>query len=199
MVRHGETVWHRENRYAGISDIALTPQGEAQACQLATWAIEAGITAVWSSPLSRACNTALPAAKALALPLRTDARLKELNFGRGEGLTSAEMSQQFPEAFAAFRSDPVKNFLQEGEDPVNAAKRAIAALYEIAESTGSGERSLVVAHNTLLRLALCEMLGIPLSRYRAVFPLFDNCSLTEVDIRPGKQTSLLHFNAPLSL
>ncbi len=50
LVRHGETVWHKENRYAGRSDVALTVRGQAQADQLAAWAVTARITAVWSSP-----------------------------------------------------------------------------------------------------------------------------------------------------
>ena len=195
LVRHGETVWHEENRYAGLSDVALTVRGEAQANQLAAWATGAGITAVWSSPLSRAYNTAAPVAKALGLPLQTEERLIELGFGLGEGLTSAEMSLQFPEAFAAFRADPVKNFLPEGEDPVHAAGRGISALGEIART--SSKRSLVVAHSTLLRLVLCQLLGIPLSRYRAVFPSFDNCSLTEIDIDPDRNVSILQFNASI--
>lgn len=197
MVRHGETEWHKENRYAGHSDIALTSKGEAQARYLARWAIKADLTAIWSSPLSRAYNTALPVAKTLHLPLQIDDRLIELNFGQGEGLTREEMLQQFPEAYAAFQIDPVKNFLPEGENPVNAAMRAYAALSNIAELTGPTRRVLVIAHNTLLRLVLCHLLGIPLSRYRKIFPLFDNCSLTEIDFHPGRKTSLLHFNAPL--
>lgn len=195
LVRHGETVWHKENRYAGRSDIALTVRGEAQANQLATWAATAGITAVWSSPLSRAYNTAAPVAKALGLPVQTDDRLIELDFGRGEGLTSTEMSEQIPEAFAAFRADPVKNFFPGGEDPIHAARRATSALGEIART--SNKRSLVVAHSTLLRLVLCQLLGIPLSRYRAVFPTLDNCSITEIDMDPDKAVSLLHFNASI--
>jgi probable phosphoglycerate mutase len=192
-------MWHKENRYAGRSDIALNEKGYAQADQLATWAATAGITGIWSSTLSRACNTASPIAKALGLPLQTDARLVELDFGRGEGLTSAEMSYQMPEEFAAFRVDPVKNFLPEGEDPVHAVERALAAFYEVAECTDSGGRALVVAHNTLLRLVLCRLLGISLSRYRTVFPVFDNCSLTEIEMAPGVASSLLCFNVPLSI
>lgn len=195
LVRHGETVWHKENRYAGRSDIALTVRGEEQANQLATWAVTSGITAIWSSPLSRAYNTAAPVAKALGLSVQTDERLIELDFGRGEGLTSSEMSEQIPEAFAAFRADPVKNFLPMGEDPVHAARRATSALGEIART--SNKRSLVVAHSTLLRLVLCQLLGIPLSRYRAVFPTLDNCSITEIDMDPDKNVSLLHFNASI--
>jgi probable phosphoglycerate mutase len=195
LVRHGETVWHKENRYAGLSDVALTDRGRAQANQLAAWAANAGITAVWSSSLSRAHKTAAPSAKALGLQLHTDERLIELDFGQGEGLTSAEMSVQFPEAFAAFRADPVKNFLPDGEDPARAAERTVSALIEISRSPS--KRSLVVAHSTLLRLALCQLLGIPLSRYRTVFPTLDNCSLTEIDLDPGRNASLLHFNAPI--
>lgn len=198
MVRHGETVWHEENRYAGRSDIALTPKGLEQAERLARWSLMAGdITSVSCSTLSRAQSTALPVAKALGLPLQVDERLVELDFGQGEGLTSAEMSQRMPAAFMAFRADPIVNFLPGGEDPVAAVERAMSALGAIAKSAGPDGRSLVVAHSTLLRLVLCKMLGIPLSHYRAVFPSFDNCALAEVGIAPDGTASLLLFNVPL--
>src|SRR6266702_6807917 len=116
MVRHGETVCHTENRYAGRSDIALTEKGLAQADQLASWVVGAGITAIWTSTLSRAQATALPVAKALGLPLQIDERLVELDFGEGEGLTTEAMNRTFPEALAAFRRDPVQHFLPGGED-----------------------------------------------------------------------------------
>ena len=38
LVRHGETEWHADNRYAGRSDVALTPRGHEQAADLARWA-----------------------------------------------------------------------------------------------------------------------------------------------------------------
>lgn len=197
MVRHGETVWHAENRYAGRSDIELTERGLTQAQCFAAWVRESEITSVWSSPLSRAQFTAHPAAEALGLPFRIEERFIELDFGQGEGLTSKEMQQRFPEALAAFRLDPVRHFLPGGEDPVCAVERAFAALYSIAASVDAEGRVLVVAHNTLLRLVLCKMLGIPLSRYRAVFPRFDNCTLTEVSLAPDRAIALLSFNAPL--
>ena len=60
LVRHGETEWHAENRYAGRSDIALTDKGLFQAEQLAQWARTAELHAIWSSSLSRALRTAEP-------------------------------------------------------------------------------------------------------------------------------------------
>jgi len=198
LVRHGETVWHAENRYAGLSDIELTPKGLQQAEQLAAWARIANLSAVWSSTLSRARITAQAAADAAGVPLQVSERLIELDFGRGEGLTDAEMEEQFPEERAAFIRDPVAHHLPGGEDPVRAAERGMAALREIAAAWPAG-RSLVVAHNTLIRLMLGSLLGIPLSRYRAVFPRLANGTLTEIELspQPNGTVALLSFNAPL--
>jgi len=197
LVRHGETVWHAENRYAGRTDIALTEKGMAQTVQLAAWARNAGLNEVWSSPLSRARLTALPAAEAAALPLQIMERLIELDFGRGEGKTDAEMRMLFPEERAAFIRDPVTHYLPGGEDPVYAAKRGVAALHEIAKATGEGGRALIVAHNTLLRLVLCSLLKIPLERYRSSFPIFGNGMITEIAMS-GRDVGLLSFNVPLT-
>jgi len=192
LVRHGETVWHAENRYAGVSDVALTPRGEEQAARLAAWARTAGLAAVWSSPLTRARRTA--EACAGDVPLEVDARLRELDFGEGEGLTSAEMTQRFPEARAAFLDDPAAHPLPGGEDPVAAANRFTECLQEIAADLPDG-RVLVVAHSSAIRLALCRLIGVPLSEYRRLFPRLRNCALTEVRLRDGR-VALLQFNTP---
>ncbi|MFC5143621.1 histidine phosphatase family protein [Streptomyces aureoversilis] len=196
LVRHGETEWHAENRYAGRSDVALTELGRRQGEALGAWAAGQGLDAVMCSPLSRARLTARPAAAALELPLRVDERLTEVGFGRGEGLTRAEMAEAFPGELAAFLDDPVAHHLPGGEDPAAAAARAVACLTETARDLPGG-RVLVVAHSTLLRLALCALLGIPLSRYRVVFPALENGALTELRLREG-QASLLRLNAPVT-
>ncbi len=196
LVRHGQTVWHAENRYAGISDIGLTAKGHAQAKQLAIWAVDAQLSAVWSSPLSRARDTAAPAAQAAQLPLQIDPRLQELSFGQAEGLTAAEMHARFPAERAAFEQDPVQHFLPGGEDPSAAADRGCAALRAIVGAQGPQARSLVVGHATLFRLVLCRLLGLPTAQYRNVFPEFHNSSLAELEFRSA-HVSLLAFNVPL--
>ena len=195
LVRHGETVWHAENRYAGLSDVALTTRGLEQAAQLAAWARTARFAAVWSSPLSRARLTAAACAELTGSALKVDERLRELDFGAGDGLTSAEMSARFPEALEAFRADPAANPLPDGEDPNKAAERFTACLHDIAEQHPDG-RVLVVAHTTAIRLALCRLIGVPLSEYRRLFPFVRNCGITELRITDG-QTSVLEFNTPI--
>lgn len=195
LVRHGETVWHAENRYAGISDVELTPRGHDQAAQLAGWAAGAGLGAVWASTLSRARITAEAAAAKAGLPVRTDARLRELDFGQGEGLTSAEMKARFPQARAAFEADPAEHPLPGGEDPHEAAARFVTVLNEISVQHPES-RVLVVAHTTAIRLALCHLIGVPLGEYRRLFPRLDNCALTELRLGPG-QVAMLQYNSPI--
>lgn len=197
LVRHGETVWHAENRYAGRTDVAMTEKGAAQAKHLAEWARTAKLTAIWSSSLSRARLTAQPAADAAGLPLQIEDGLLEIDFGRGEGLTGAEMMVAFPEERAAFVRDPVTNYLPDGEDPALAAARGAEALCKIAEASGDAGRSLVVGHTTLLRLVLCRFLGIPLKRYRTVLPHLANGALTEIEIN-GAEVALRSLNVPLT-
>ncbi len=196
VVRHGETIWHAENRYAGSTDVALSAAGLAQANRLAEWAEKANLASIWSSPLTRAVQTAQPSCAVTGLPLHTDNRLTELHFGRGEGLTISEMKAQFPQEYAAFLIDPVSNHVPEGEDPASVAERGIQALREIASSGSEDARHLVVAHNTLLRLVMCKLLGIPLSRYRSVFSPLTNVALTEFAFTHNA-TQLLSFNVPI--
>jgi broad specificity phosphatase PhoE len=196
FVRHGETVWHAENRYAGSSDIALTERGYAQAYALAAWAEHADLTAVWASSLTRAQETARHSAARARLPVSVDPRLRELDFGVAEGLTGAEMQQRFPEQLAAFRSDPVGNHFPAGEDPLCASDRYLAFLEDLRTDHREG-RVLVVGHSTAIRLTLCRLLGLPLREYRRIFPLLANCALNELLLGDGVP-SLLSLNRPVT-
>ena len=196
LVRHGESLWQAEDRYAGSTDVPLSSRGRKQAERLAHWSASAGLTAIWSSPLSRTRETAAPSERITGLNARIDLRLKEIDFGRGEGLTPAEIKRSFPQAFTAFQSDPVVHYLPGGEDPQLATRRAIACFHEI-EIKHPGGRVLVVSHSTLIRLALCELIGVPLSTYRSLFPSIMSTALTEIRLE-GKRASLLRFNVPLN-
>jgi broad specificity phosphatase PhoE len=195
LVRHGETLWHRDNRYAGSSDVALSPHGRKQAHVLAEWATTAALDGVWASTLSRAEETARACAELTGTRLVTDERLRELDFGDAEGLTRQEMDLRFPGAARDFQHDPVRHHLPGGEDPVRAARRFSSCLQEIAEPRPTG-RVLVVAHSTVIRLALCSMIGVEPSRYRRLFPVLGNCALTEINL-DASDVALLEFNTPL--
>ncbi|MFI6124540.1 histidine phosphatase family protein [Streptomyces sp. NPDC051064] len=192
LVRHGESVWHAENRYAGVTDIDLSEHGRAQAAGLASWAGRADLTAVWSSPMRRCRQTAEGSAARAGLPLNLEPRLRELDFGIAEGMTRAEMRERLPGALKAFEADPVGSHFPEGEDPAAVSERYAGFLAGLRAGHQEG-RVLVVAHSTAIRLALCRLLGIPLRDYRRVFPYLANCALNELILRDGTP-SLLALN-----
>ncbi|MEU6380300.1 histidine phosphatase family protein [Streptomyces sp. NPDC046909] len=195
LARHGQTVWHAENRYAGVSDVALTETGLAQARALGRWAAAHPVDAIWTSPVSRAVITAEPACEALGLTPYREPGLRECDFGVVEGRTLAEFAKENPEAAEAFRADPVAHPFPGAENPVEAAERGAAALHRIA-AAHPGERVLVVAHNTLFRLVLCALLHIPLSDYRRVFPRLRNAAVTELHMAAPDSAALLSLNVP---
>lgn len=197
LVRHGQTRWHAENRYAGTSEVELTQRGVAQAGQLADYLrqVPAGNrpTAVYSSPQGRALRTAEPSAEALGLPLQVVPDLAEVHFGLAEGRTRDELRAENPECVDRFLADPVTGAFPGAEPPEDAAERGTAALRWIAADRDEQGPTLVVAHNTLLRLCLCRLLGVPLRSYRTVFPLVANAAITEIEI-DGEATGLLRLN-----
>jgi 2,3-bisphosphoglycerate-dependent phosphoglycerate mutase len=194
LTRHAQTVWHAENRYAGTSDVDLTPEGVEQAHRLADWVRTRTIDAVVCSPVRRAGETAAPSALALGVEIEVEDDLREVGFGIAEGRTLAELD---PEVAARFRADPVAHPFPGAEPPAEAAERCAAALRRVAEKHGDGT-VLVVAHNTLLRLGLCVLLGLPVARYRQVFPRLDNVAVSEIAFPAGDgPVALLSLNVPV--
>lgn len=193
LVRHGETVWHAENRYAGHSDIGLTELGLRQAERLGEWAADAGLAAIVTSDLDRARKTAEPAVRASGLDPITQPLLREVHFGAGEGLTKAEMTERFPEAVTGFHEAPAENPLPDGESGNTAIARALPALHDLVRDFPD-ERVLVVGHATLNRLLLCALLGLDPNRYRSIFPTMRNVARTTIRF-DGEHTALLEFNA----
>ena len=194
LARHGETVWHSENRFAGSSDIALTPRGQDQAATLAAWAVDADLEAVYSSTLVRAVRTAVPAARAAHLEAQPEAGLVEVDFGQGEGLTTDEMEKRFPDAYRAWVAAPAIQPMPGGESGLDAVARANTVLARIHREHPEG-RVLVVCHGTLIRLLLCAYLGINPETYRHTFPVVDNVSLTTLRW-DATGIGLLGYNVP---
>ena len=193
LARHGQTIWHAENRYTGSSDIALTPEGEEEARRLSGWAKTARPDAVYSSPLERARRTAEPSAQALGLDVVEHPDLREVDFGQGEGLTRDEMAGRFPEALDAFLRAPAEHPLPDGERGLDAIARARPVVDAIVEERRGGS-ALVVVHSTLLRLLLCDLLDLEPNRYRSLFPRVVNCAITTVEV--GDTTALTGLNVP---
>ncbi|GAA4715625.1 histidine phosphatase family protein [Phytohabitans rumicis] len=196
LTRHGQTPWHRPNRYTGSSDVDLDEVGVRQADALARWAQSAGLTALACSDLRRAGQTAAPVAARTGLAPLVDKRLRELDFGLAEGRTLAEVRAEHPEVVERFVADPDGRHFPGGEAPADAVSRGIAALGELATAYPEGS-VLVIAHSTLIRLVVCAVLGVPLREYRRKLPRLAPASRTELEFGAGGAVALLAYNVGL--
>ncbi|MCC3333491.1 bifunctional RNase H/acid phosphatase [Nocardia abscessus] len=157
LLRHGQTELSVQRRYSGRGNPPLTPLGREQAARAAKMlAAKGGITAVVSSPLGRARETAEAAAAALGVPVEVHDGLIETDFGVWEGLTFAEAMQRDPDLHARWLGDPAVaapggESFEEVTGRVDAARRDLLERYP-------GANLVVVSHvtpiKTLLRLAL---------------------------------------------
>ena len=85
FIRHGETIWNKENKIQGQSDIPLNEYGRELAYITADALKDIPFDIVYSSPLIRAKETADILVKNRNLEIHTDHRLVEMSFGEGEG------------------------------------------------------------------------------------------------------------------
>jgi probable phosphoglycerate mutase len=168
IARHGETAWNALGKLQGHTDIALNDTGRDQARALAAGLVDAGITAVFTSDLSRARETGGIIAAALGLSAPAiDPELRERQFGVFEGLTRAECEAQHP---AAWRDWVAQIGAPPGAEPRDESVQRLArALARIAAAEGG--TALVVSHGGVMRLWLMTVLGatVPLVANGATF------------------------------
>ena len=160
LVRHADT--GRRGHMDGRSDPALVVGATDAACRR-----HAGIgwSRVLASPLRRARDTALALAKPLGLPVETEPRWAEYDFGDWDGRRGAELPAA---AVAAFHADPLRH-PPPGAEPWDVfGERIAAALRALLASAAAGasaedEPVLVVSHGGPLRMALVQACGLPLA------------------------------------
>jgi probable phosphoglycerate mutase len=165
LLRHGVTPLTLEKRFAGIGDPPLTEQGREQARRAAERLAAEGrygaLDAIVSSPLQRTLATAQAVADAVGLPVEPEPGVREIDFGRLEGLTFAEAHERYPDELSAFLGSPEVP-PPGGETLAALARRAIAAKDRLLRAHPR-QTVLVVTHVTPIKALVCEALGAPLS------------------------------------
>jgi len=149
VVRHAETTWNREKRMQGTTDTVLSDVGRAQAQALARRLANETFTALYSSDLSRARDTAQAIAELSGCELMLEPRLRERAFGVFEGLTADEIRARYPEEYACFASRDPDYEVPGGESARGFMRRCLGCLAEIA-GRHAGEGVLVVTHGLVL-------------------------------------------------
>jgi len=181
LVRHGQSTWNAQGRIQGWADPPLDETGHEQARRLALRLAAEGhsISAIYSSPLLRAHQTAEAVGLALELTVQTDDRLKENDVGLLAGLTGDEIERQFPEWIAARRASLEGVPPPGGESRDAFAKRAVAVMGDIV-AHHLDQTVAVVSHGGTLGVYLAHLLEMPI--HRSLPFQFDNTSLSVVKV-----------------
>jgi 2,3-bisphosphoglycerate-dependent phosphoglycerate mutase len=148
-MRHGETAWNVDTRIQGSLDIGLNERGRAQAERLGAALQGEPITAIYSSDLWRAYDTALAISKATGVNIITDVGLRERGFGVFEGKTYAEIGERWPEmALRWRRRDP--DFCPEGGESLTMFRDRVLTASQALTARHPGEQIAIVAHGGVM-------------------------------------------------
>lgn len=162
LVRHGETDWNAAGRLQGHADRPLSERGREQAARAAERFAGIPFAAAVSSDLARARETASILGSSLGLEARPDPRLREIHFGKWEGLTLAEVRARSAGGRFVFDLDPLDARAPGGESARDVAARVFAAADDLARAA-PGERVMLVAHALPIALLRCRARGLPLA------------------------------------
>ncbi|MEN6409338.1 MAG: alpha-ribazole phosphatase [Anaerolineaceae bacterium] len=154
LVRHGQTVWNRMQRFQGQSDVPLDETGMSQIEKVASRLAHETLDVVYTSDLSRAQATARAIAGYHTCPVIIDPRLRELSFGEWEGLTYAEIASRFPERLTVWERDPFRNAPPGGETVAQLADRVGAVLRDL-RSRHASQTVVIAAHGGPLQTLIC--------------------------------------------
>jgi broad specificity phosphatase PhoE len=192
LVRHGESLWNAERRWQGQEGPGLSETGHRQAKITAAYLVAHvdDVSLLVSSDLPRVVETAEPAARALALVMRTDRRLREIDVGWWSGLTTEEVLARSPGDLAAIRGGD--DLPRGGAETVADLRARVApAVAELAASCDGGT-ALVFCHGGPVRAVVGDALGLSIIGERTLAGP-ENCSLTELSYRNGS-TRLTCYN-----
>lgn len=196
IVRHGETDFNLQGRFQGSFDSELNEAGRAQALKLAETLRDVRFSAVYSSPLSRAFETAKVILQEASLtsddrqmPFGNEREivvmdgLKELDYGEWQGLLPDEREKMYPGLDQAWSSDPWSVQIPGAESLADMKRRVYATLDLILASHGPGESLLVSAHGHVNRIILMRLLKLSEADFLDIVQQNGQCQKLIWDIR----------------
>lgn len=181
LCRHGATEWNLQGRYQGSADVPLNDEGLRQAQMLADELSREPIDAVYASALQRAWRTAEHVAERHDLQVTRDARLNEIDEGKWEGMTLAEIVAAYPTEHALWVERPLQGQPVGGESIAQLCQRTAAAVRDICD-TWPEATVVIVSHKVAINTIRSLVTGEDLESAVKQIPL--NASVFRCEWRP---------------
>ena len=190
IVRHGLSIYNKERKFTGQSDIPLDEIGFEQAKNTAEYILNNyKIDKVYSSDLIRAVETARPIAEALNLPIITDSELREINAGCWQDMYIEDIKKEYYDDFYKWATDVGNARCGDGESSAELNVRA-KRVFEKLALENEGKTVLVATHGGLIRAIRCVWLNIPLDEMKNVKHV-SNASVTVAEFDNETKTATM--------
>jgi probable phosphoglycerate mutase len=185
LLRHGRTAWNASGQAQGHADIGLDDVGHQQAAAAAPWIAGYAPSALWTSDLTRAAETASYVEQATGLAAKADPRLREYDVGDRQGMTMAEFRDRYPAEHAAWLRDDDRIAVPAAETTAEVEARIVPALRDCLDSLDDGSTGVVVTHGASLRVGLLGLVGWPQPQARQLVGMANCGWAVLVEEEPG--------------
>jgi len=194
LIRHGQSAGNAEGRFGGHGPTPLSELGRMQAERTANLLAKEGISAIYSSDLQRAIETAEPLAHRLRLPIHTSEAFRERHVGVLEGLTFDESKDRFPDDYYALINRNVDHVITNGESYRQLLRRTTSELRNIL-NRHQRQRVAIFSHTGAICFITLQLLGA-IHRGTKTTPwiITSNCGINRFEMRGPRNVRVLALN-----
>lgn len=194
LIRHGQSEGNAERRFGGHTATPLSPRGRKQAVATAEALKKDSLTAIYSSDLERAIETATPLSTLTGLPINVTDAFRERSVGVMEGLTFEAAAQKHPEEYAALLRRDFEHVLNGGESYRQLLDRSRNKLDEIIARHRGGKIAVFSHTGTICILSLHLMGALDSPELKPVWISSSNCGITRFELRQDGFVRVLTVN-----
>lgn len=153
LIRPGETDWNKLGRWQGWVAVPLNEHGKAQALALAKYIRNIGLSALYSSDLKRAVETAELLSERLEFAPMLDARWRERDIGKWQGMTISEIRAWYPDEYQQLQADIEGYRVPGGESRGDVKKRVLEGFNDVLAGN-KGNTVGILSHTTATHMLL---------------------------------------------
>ena len=164
LIRHGQTAWNREEVFRGRADIPLNETGRKEALLTGQYLRKVKVGSVYSSPLSRAVETAEAIAGHQGKEVQILDGLIDIDFGRWQGVSHEGVRERYGELYRHWKNTPNLVRFPGGESLEEVRERALREIHE-AVQTHAVETLVMVSHRVVNKIVICGLLGLDNSHF----------------------------------
>lgn len=194
LIRHGQSRGNAERRFGGHTATPLSARGRRQAEATARTLKSESLTAIYSSDLARAMETAKALSNLTRLPVNGTSAFRERSVGVMEGLTFEDAAEQHPEQYAALLRRDFEHVLTGGESYRQLLDRSREKLDEIIAEHRGGKIAVFSHTGTICILALHLMGALDAPELKPVWISSANCGITRFELREDGFVKVLTVN-----